>query len=211
MITVAKSGLTLTASSEDIDALHLDFVHDHFIRLPGLLSDELLEEFYSQITTAKWEERIHENIGLETCLSDAGIVALINFLINDQDLFMLLEKITGSHPIRSFAGRAYRMVPNSGHYDSWHNDVGKNRLLALSINLGKEPYEGGVLQIRKRTSDKLLAEVPNTGFGNAILFRIAEDLEHRVTNIEGNVPKTAFAGWFQSEPDFWATLVGKSS
>jgi hypothetical protein len=38
--------------------------------------------------------------------------------------------------------------------------------------------------------------VNNTGFGDAILFRISKDLEHRVTEVVGEVAKTAYAGWF---------------
>jgi 2OG-Fe(II) oxygenase superfamily len=78
-------------------------------------------------------------------------------------------------------------------------------LLALSINLGKQSYEGGVLEIRRHKSQESV-QVVNTEFGDAILFRLADYLEHRVTNVEGTVPKTAFAGWFRSQPDFWASL-----
>jgi hypothetical protein len=36
----------------------------------------------------------------------------------------------------------------------------------------------------------------------AIIFRVAEHLEHRVTPIEGKVPKTAISGWFCSRPRY---------
>jgi hypothetical protein len=35
---------------------------------------------------------------------------------------------------------------------------------------------------------------------------LANDLEHRVTEVVGIHPKTAFAGWFRSQPDFFALL-----
>jgi hypothetical protein len=44
--------------------------------------------------------------------------------------------------------------------------------------------------------------VANTGAGDAVLFRIAERLEHRVTSLRGDVPRTAYAGWFLREPRF---------
>jgi hypothetical protein len=45
----------------------------------------------------------------------------------------------------------------------------------------------------------MLAEIANTGWGDAMLFRTSKQLQHRVTDVVGNEPKTAFAGWFKSE------------
>jgi hypothetical protein len=97
------------------------------------------------------------------------------------------------------------MIASEGHYDSWHTDLGDDRLLAFSMNLGKKTHEGGVLQIQTKSADTLI-EVPNPDFGDAILFEISSELKHRVTNVKGPVPKTAFAGWFKSSPDLWASL-----
>ena len=206
MITIQRSGTSLSHTDQELDRIRQDFQRNYFVRLPNLISADLLKELYSQIMEASWEERIHDGIGVEVCLSDPGIAALINFLLNDQELFRVIEKITGCGAIGSFSGRVYRMVPDSGHYDSWHSDFGEHRLLALSLNLSKQIYEGGVLQIKERNSNSISMDVPNTEFGSAILFRLASDLEHRVTNVEGIIPKTAFAGWFRSEPDTWAAL-----
>ena len=98
------------------------------------------------------------------------------------------------------------MVPGGGHYDSWHGDEGFDRMVAMSVNLSSKPYEGGVLQIRDNNTAGILHEVANTGFGDAILFRIGPGLTHRVTTVEGSLPKTAFAGWFRSRP-FYRDLV----
>lgn len=76
----------------------------------------------------------------------------------------------------------------------------------MSINLGL-PFEGGVLQIARTDADELLAEVANTGPGDAVLFRIAPWLRHRVGSVTGDFSRTAYAGWFRSAPsyrDLWA-------
>ena len=67
----------------------------------------------------------------------------------------------------------------------------------------------GVFQLRECDSETMLMEVPNTSPGDAILFRIARHIQHRVTAVEGTVPKTAFAGWFVSEPNFLELLVSR--
>ncbi len=207
MIRIDKSGIVTSAKTQE-QKQHLREVFDasHFLRLPDLISPELLEELYAQILQSSWEPRSHEGIGEEVCINDHAIEGLINFLLNDQELFALIEGITGCSPIGSFAGRVYRMVPGSGHFDSWHSDFGEYRMLALTINLSKETYQGGTLEIRQRATQSKLRQIPNTEFGHAILFRLDSKLEHRVTNIEGNVPKTAFAGWFRSEPKFWESF-----
>jgi Rps23 Pro-64 3,4-dihydroxylase Tpa1-like proline 4-hydroxylase len=96
--------------------------------------------------------------------------------------------------------------PVSGHYDSWHSDVGQDRLVALSLNLGREPFEGGLLQIRRADSPEIIAEIANRATGDAVIFRIDPSLRHRVGPVEGHVPRTAYAGWFRSRPDFRVLL-----
>jgi hypothetical protein len=75
-------------------------------------------------------------------------------------------------------------------------------MVAMSINLSAKPYSGGVLEIRTRESGKVLHRTANTGPGDAILFRVAPGLQHRVTAVEGEVPRTAYAGWFIAGTDF---------
>lgn len=117
-------------------------------------------------------------------------------------MLSFVEAMTGCGHIGSFAGRVYRLAPEVGNYDSWHDDLGANRLVAMSVNLSTEPYSGGLLQIRHHESKRIVREVANTGVGDAILFQLASALEHRVTDIEGTVPKTASAGWFRSAPEY---------
>ena len=93
-----------------------------------------------------------------------------------------------------------RMVPGAGHEDVWHDDMNGVRMLTLSINLGRTPFRGGALQLRERGSGRVIFEVSNSGPGDAILFALSDVLEHRVAHVEGDVPKTSLAGWFQREP-----------
>jgi hypothetical protein len=74
------------------------------------------------------------------------------------------------------------------------------RRVALSINLSGQPFEGGELLLRDAASEQVLAEIGNRAEGDAVLFRVHEDLEHRVLPVAGEVPRTAFAGWFTAGP-----------
>jgi hypothetical protein len=57
------------------------------------------------------------------------------------------------------------------------------------------------LQIREDSGD-VREEVPNPGLGDAIVFRVAEHLQHRLTPVVGKAPRTAVAGWFCSQPKY---------
>ncbi|MHB8383527.1 MAG: PqqD family protein [Candidatus Binataceae bacterium] len=84
----------------------------------------------------------------------------------------------------------------------WHDDAVRDRLAALSINIGAGIYRGGRLELRDRKAGKILARVSNRGIGSAILFRIGPTLQHRNSPVIGSVAKTAFAGWFMARPDY---------
>jgi hypothetical protein len=104
----------------------------------------------------------------------------------------------------------YRLTPGV-HDDSWHDDLsGSHRMIALSLNLSAAAYSGGTLQIRDRSSGEIVHEAANTGVGDAVLFRISPQLEHRVSRVDGAVARTAYAGWFQTEPAFRSVMTGYS-
>ena len=123
---------------------------------------------------------------------------LLVMLANDRALFSWVERVTGCAKIGHFRGRVYRLTSGRDDYDTWHDDSADGRQIALSVNLGAEPYVGGTLQFRSRYPNATVREVVNTVPGDALMFRVANDLEHRVTPVEGAAPKTAFAGWFTS-------------
>jgi hypothetical protein len=131
--------------------------------------------------------------------------------MNDEQLFRLLEEVTGCGRIRCFRGRVYRMLPGPEFYHGWHDDVAGSRLAAMSINLSGEAYRGGVLQIREAGSKRILQEVANPGAGDAVVFRVSRQLEHRINEVEGCVPRTALAGFFESEPDYRTVFRGVMS
>ena len=124
-------------------------------------------------------------------------------------LFNAVRTITGCDEITWFGGRIYSLIPGTDHYDTWHNDVVdyEVRLVGMSINLSPKGYEGGVFELRERAKDRASVQFANSGIGNARLFRIAPELQHQVTAVVGDRPRTAFAGWFYAgKPDLLKRL-----
>jgi hypothetical protein len=198
--------LAVSASAEDLGRLRRQFDREHMIRLPGLLDAEHLDRVHRYVDELGFQHRVHEGIGTEFCLPDGRAVRLLFYLVNDPAFFDLVNRLTGCGRIGCFTGRVYRMVPGSGDYDTWHDDAIQHRLIGMSINLGAEVYEGGMFQLRDAATRQILCDAPNVGAGDAILFRIDRRLEHWITPLEGTAPKTAFAGWFRSAPEFLSLL-----
>jgi 2-oxoglutarate-Fe(II)-dependent oxygenase superfamily protein len=208
MIQLQKS--RVVADREDVERWNIEFREKHCVVLPKLLESPLLDFLLERLAQGQWRDEAHEDIGVEVVLEDAPARGLLHFVANAPGFLKTVQEITGCGPLTQFGGRIYRFVPNSGHYDSWHNDNSNGRLVAMSLNLSPRGYEGGVFQLREWSSKRILTEIANTGWGDATLFRISRQLEHRVTEVTGEKSKTAFAGWFKSgDPNPFAEMSGR--
>ena len=185
-----------------LDDLRAEFDARHCVLLKNLLEPSLARSMVAALERGAFADYAHDGIGTELVAKPGLATGVLELLANDPELFATIRSLTGCGPIGCFHGRVYRMVPGSGHYDSWHSDEGLDRLITMSINLSPAPYEGGILQLREKTSTHLVHEVANIGLGDGIIFRIAPALTHRVTNVEGGLAKTAYAGWFRSRPSY---------
>jgi hypothetical protein len=213
MIQINRSGVTFRGAPGDLQNLRSQFDQRHCVLLRDFFEPELLALVRRRLESAGFQDHHDSGIAEELMAQDKTLNGLLHIVTNNPKLFELVKEITGCDPIGSFGGRVYRMIPGGGHYDTWHSDVGDNRLITLSLNLSADVYSGGLLQIREVESGRIVHEVANTGLGDAILFRISTKLCHRVSALEGTGAKTAFAGWFKSQPSYqriFADLRGET-
>ena len=208
MIQLVKHGFL---GSADISVLQDEFERTHTTRLRQLIHPNLMQLVSHSLENSLWKNQEHKDIGREVVPEDQAMVGALNFVANAPGFVDVIRQITGCARINLFLGRIYRMLPDSDHYETWHNDTHEgDRLVGMSVNLGPDPYCGGVFRLRDKNTTEVLAELPNTGQGDAILFRISRNLEHEVTTVEGAIPKTAFAGWFRAaEYDLLSLIKGK--
>lgn len=132
-----------------------------------------------------FQTAVYDGIGKDLKLRNRSLWSVLYLFMNDPRLFRFIRRVTGCRPIGSFYGRIYRMVEAPGVELDWHDDrQSRRRLVAISINLSERPYRGGTLTIR--TNGASAGEsAPNVGFGDAVAFRIAAKLEHRVEPVVG--------------------------
>ncbi len=210
LLEVSRQGTRLDETA--IAAARAHFDAHHWLKVPGFLAPPLLAEAQRAIRTARFVETIHEGVSppsVDVCMEPHPTTALVELLCNDATLFEAVDAATGCGPLTRFSGFVYRLSPGIGRHN-WHNDLVQNRRVAISINLEADPYEGGVLLIRRRDGGEVLAEAENVGAGDALLFRIDAALQHRATEVTAGV-KTALAGWFRSGPSLRDELARLSN
>ncbi|HEX4347468.1 MAG TPA: 2OG-Fe(II) oxygenase [Vicinamibacterales bacterium] len=194
------------APADRIEHARESFASSRSLLIRKFLEPRLLADWQRRIDAAPFTERVAKGDwggkppSVDMRADDRALWGGCIFQLNDPELFEVIERVTGCEPIGSFFGSVYRIVAGMGHFHTWHNDLDGNRMVALSINLSPGGYRGGVLQLANRESHDTLAEIANTGWGDAAIFEISESLEHRVTAVEPGPDKTAFAGWFVRSP-----------
>ena len=196
MVQLTRKGAIFTGSAADLRALRAQFKRDHYIILPKLIEPELFQMILQRVETAPFRRQEGHGTLAQSVMDDPATYDLLLFLANMPSLHRLIQRITGCRRIADFQGRIYRLNPSTNDRIVWHSDVCYHRLIALSLNLTTQVYRGGAVRIKHRDSDEVLHEVRNTGLGDVLLMRVARKLRHCVLPVEGDVPRTAMAGWF---------------
>jgi hypothetical protein len=204
-IVVTRRGLTLELGPHQWRAIGDAFARDHHVFLRGFLGDDVLSIFRTRLARGAFRNRIEDGREIERTLDDPAVVAMYLVALNDPAVFTAVTRVTGCGPIGCFSGRVHLRGPreDGGHYYPWHSDATDHRLIGLTVNLGDKPYEGGVLEIRRRDTEVVIARASNPTPGDAVIFRISSELEHHVTPVTAGGPRVVLAGWFRREPDFW--------
>ena len=209
MLQITNSRTVITASPDERALARRQFESHGFLKLPALVAPPLAASLVDELDRTDFYERTHDGIGVELCATPGRVTGTLEFLMNDPPLLEAISEISGCGPIGCFEGRVYRLVPGTGHHDSWHSDAGEERLIGLSLNLGRERFEGGALEIRRADSAAAICEIENRVMGDAVLFRIDPAFRHRVQAVTGSVARTAYAGWFRTRPLFRELLAAR--
>ena len=205
MIQITKSGLVAHETDAELEDLRARFDRQHCLRLRQFFDPALLEMTQRQMERAAFHERVHEHLDpppVDLSMEHNALLSGLLLLLNDPKLFALVRRITGCAEIGCFTGSVYCMKAALRHSDTWHNDLVEHRLVSMSINMSTGVYSGGVLYLKDTVTGEVVHEVANTGFGDAIIFRLAPNLKHKLSGVDGPVDKVALAGWFKAEPDF---------
>jgi hypothetical protein len=201
----------MVATNTFIDETRIESYRDEYIDtncifLPGFLPQATLNMLLKKLADIRFQTKFEmddrNKFGkLLLVPQNDPLLFIFQMLINNTALFSALEEITGCEPIGNFMGRIHRSEEGEQHGIEWHGDNSDNRLLAMTLGLGTRDYTGGKLQIRETGSDQTIREFGRLNAGDAIVFKIAPGLQHRLTVLETG-QRTVGVGWFRSKPDF---------
>ena len=201
VVRLTRSGPSISGSDGELARLRAHFEGRHHLALPGFLDPALLDTLRGKLAATDFA-RIDRAVGSELRPLDNTPYTALELLLNSRRVLELIPRLTGCPRLACFTGRIYRRAPGESHVSRWHTDLNEDgRAVTLSINLSDAVYRGGTTLVREADTKRVVCELPNTGFGDAILFPIDPRFEHRVLDVEGDTPKTALAGWFNSKPD----------
>lgn len=210
VVQVGRAG-TRAGDSQAVAAAREAFAARHLVRLASVFEADLLDRLCGYVDRATFIPRVHEDLeepAVDHWVDDPAVASRFAFALNTRGFLGVIEAITGCGPIGSFHPVVYKLHAGSGHRDSWHSDVNGNRLAALTINLSRRPFAGGALAVRERQSGRIIHEETPAAFGETLLLRIDESLQHRVLPVTGPVARTVMTGWFLREPRFADLLHG---
>ena len=223
MLQITRQGV-IPVSSEELDRQRQQFIRAGYVHLHSFIDRPLAEELASLVNKANFTRRLTPNIGCVESCDAAQINVILNKALSQPAVMSAVSRIYTDTPLQFFRGNVVRRIPGEGHFSRWHNDASAPiehnghkypRVVALSLNLSPAGFEGGELElgtlpsgipVTMENAQKIGAEiqlenlesVANEGFGDALLFAIANNRFHRVADVTGGGPRTVFVGWYHT-------------
>lgn len=191
----------IDGDAESEAALAAQFAQRHVLELPDLIQPDVLGALAPAIQAMRFVPRAEEGVGPRLRERPTRVGNLLCLLLRRQELRDWLTRITGVSPLLAVNGAVARFESGGGQNLDWHNDRDRSgRVLAVTINIGSAPYEGGLFQMRRCDTGEVLFEHSHRRPGSALVFRVSKALEHRVTPVSAGGPRTVFSGWYLRKP-----------
>lgn len=192
---------------DKLEEYKTEYKETHCIFLPSFIEENALNNLVNRLEQTEFQVKTEKDehtgeFGKVLFMPlDNPVPFMFHMLMNDRKLFRQLEEITGCSSIGNFIGRIHRSEGGEQHEIEWHGDNTDTRLLAMTLNLGRTSYTGAKFQIRKKGDDKIIREFGQTAPGDAFIFEIHPDLQHRLSLVETGT-RTVGVGWFRAEPNY---------
>lgn len=209
MIQIKQKGISLSDKGK-IESLRQEYAETSSIILREFIEPSIVKHLLKRFETTNFVPKSEISGGYEFGKTlfvpqDEPIIFTFHLLLNNPKLFKLIEHLTDCEEIGNFTGRMHRSMPDENHLIEWHDDNSNHRLVGITLELSDEKYRGGKFQLRETKSTKIIREISDTNPGDAFIFRISPDLQHRLTVLEEGGKRTVGVGWFCSEPE-WKTF-----
>jgi 2OG-Fe(II) oxygenase superfamily len=192
-----RIGISGTALLQPPEAALEGFARTRSLECRDALDPALLALVMRQLDTTGFELQQVAGIGDREIETGSRAGAGLMLTLKRRNLLDWLEQATGCGPLDGVAGVVVQARAGPDHHLVWHDDRQKTRRrLAITINLSATPYEGGLFEMRRKTTHEPLFTHRHTETGTALIFDVAHDIEHRILPITAGGPRRVFTGWF---------------
>lgn len=180
-----------------VETWRLAFARTRAVCFPDILDPVLAGQLRQLSAEARFIQQDVDRIGAREVERHDRVGAALWLSLSRPSLLSWLSHVAGCGELRRATGVLTRMSGGAGHALGWHDDLAEvDRRLAVVVNLSTEPYQGGVFELREKGTETVLCRHVHAGFGSALIFQVARDLEHRVSPVTTGGPRLVFAGWF---------------
>lgn len=194
-----RIGVTRTELLQPPEAVRERFAQTRVLECREALDPAMLDLLLQQLDRGSFEPQTIEKIGEREVEVGSRAGAGVMLVLKRRNLLDWLERATGCGPLGTVTGTITQARAGLDHHLGWHDDrQDLRRRLAVTINLGTAPYEGGLFEIRRKKTHEPLFEHRHTEVGTALIFQVAPDIQHRIHPITAGGPRRVFAGWFHS-------------
>ncbi len=173
-------------------------MNELLVSLPGWCPDDLLRALQAALDDADWhpDPITGGNFRFEVAALPDVETALREALQTDA-LRERLQQAFGTPALGEVHGQFKRLRPDGDHWFPWHQDGSRDRLVAVSVNLGPLPFEGGTFELRRKWEKAPLLRHRPEAPGDLHAFDVSDrTLVHRVTPVTGENARVFWAGWF---------------
>ena len=172
------------------------FARDHAIAFTDIFADDVravLERALAQATfideTGVSGPRLRE--------APMRTAIIIRGVLNRQAVRDWIGKITNRGPLDDVRGSTARFAAGTQQRLDWHNDINDDpRALGFTVGLGREPYDGGVFEIKPAMDSAVTFRFHHAKPFSFVVFPIHKKIMHCVTPVTSGGPRTVFGGWF---------------
>jgi hypothetical protein len=190
-------GAYRTALLASPEAVAGAFSEHRAIACAGAIEPGLLATLMRFCREGQFEPDEVEGLGHREVESPQRAGRTLSLALKRAELIDWVERATGCGPLATIEGRVVRARANRLDQLTWHDDLDlPRRRLAITINLSEHAYEGGLFELREKRTGRLLASHLHREPGTALIFDVAQDVEHRVLPVTSGGPRCVYTGWF---------------
>ena len=199
-LTIASHATTVHADAAAIAAMRDAVTRFGGLLVPGALAPDLLARFQSLAAHAPLHPVTTDGIAhRDTDLTPSIVLRMCMALVR-QSFLDWVSAVTGCPRAAHIEGVLARM--KVGDTVGWHRDAALGlRHVAMVLILSEAPHEGGRFELRHKSDGRPLMAHQGAPAGTLALFRIGEDLQHRVTTLTAGGPRVSFFAWARGPVD----------